>query len=598
MTIDLSQFRNPVYHFRGPSTFSSPYKITDEALINYGVARELFGSTSITISPGYTFNVKDYQYVVGRDESGNMEVGMYFLPVSDNSFVPDYTGKPVAGSQVVDDYIRSKMGIDPGDEIYALISYMHPELSSGTIAELSQTEKNTLGFTHLGAYLGNGMTSNSPVAYHNHRFGCAKGGVVGANYGYPCNIHIVSLNGVDQKVFNRNCQLVDLIVGHGLQFPGDYQNSMFMPVYINAALMYYRDWLMQEDYLFNDPTWYFYCAANKLTILNIACNLPHNQNSFQEIFGQIEGCKLWNQFLIRYTNVTGYSFDYFPGLETDFIPLWKLEGLQSSDIIPFTIEQFKAYDRHRREGTTYNGPKPTLSPKAVICNAQSTADILHEFIQIYGDPYDAEPLSTIAVIWGFMQTVVQRLGISKRQYLEITLIVFQQLMYEDARVKAAANPTTDWMTNSWFWETYNVLITLFGGIGNASSSEQNINGILSIVQKEMDASEVAEIHTTQDITNHEMLAVFSLLKVISKWDIIMKDGTISKEDAYEEYIKSVEVVLETAEQFVVTNPLKIQYNVLPAVFHLISNALYNKNPLVSIQTICTAVDITEIQLKN
>jgi len=599
MSVIPPDYRNPVYHFRGQSTFGSPYTITDAALKAYGVSRDLFGSTTIVITQNDLFNVKDYQYAVAKDGNGNVTaVGMYFLPVSDNSFVIDTNGNPVAGSQMVDDYIRSKSGLGPNDDIYALISYMHPELNYGTITALSQTDKNTLGFTHMGAYLGKGITSNSPVAYHDHRFGCAWGGVINTDYGYPCNIHIVGLKGVNQNVFNRNCQLVDLLVGHGLEFPGNYQASMFRPVFVNAALMYYRDWLMQEDYLMNDPTWYFYCAANKLTVLNIACNLPHNQKSFQEVYGETEGATLWQQFLNRYTNATGFDFYYYPNMETDFTPLWKQEGLSPADITPFTIDQYNAYDSHRRVGTPYNGPAPALPPKAVVCDAQSTADIIYEFIQIYADPYDAGPLTTIGVLWGWMTPVLQRTGIPELEYLKYTLGISQLLAYEYARISAATTPAPTWQNSQWFWATYNILVTIFGGTGNATGSQQDIQQIQSLIDQDMKADELAKLAASSTPPTAEMLAVYTLLNVTEKWSTIMAGGVISQQDAYDEFMQSAKVIFDEAEGIVVSSPDKIQYNILPAAFNLISNGLYSKNDLVNVETICTAVDISEMQLKK
>jgi hypothetical protein len=595
-------YRNAVYHFRGHSTYNSPYTLTDEALKNYGVTRELFGTTTVQVSQGVQFNVKDYQYIIARDANGNpTEVGMYFLPVSDNSSVPDCNGNMVSCGQVIDDFIRMKSGLGPNDDIYALISYMHPEISSGTIAQLSQTEKAQLGFTHMGAYLGNGVTSNSPVAYHQHRFGCAWGGVIGTNYGYPCNVHIVSLQGVEQGVLNRNCQLVDLLVSHGLEFPGDYQNSIFRPDFINAALMYYRDWLMQEDYLMTDTSWYFYCAANKLTVLNIALNLPHNEKAFQEVYGETEGSNLWKQFLLRYTNATGFDFYYYPGMETDFIPLWKQQGLQPSDIVPFTIEQYNEYDRHRRKGTSYNGPMPVMPPAAVVCSAQATADIIYEFIQIYADPYDAGPLSTVAVLWGFMPPVLQRTGISETEYLNYTLVIFQLLVYSDARANAAAVPAESWSQSQWFWGTYQALVTIFGGSAKttaaSASVQHNTTAVNALVAQDLKLDSVVA-QTINQPPNPQMLAVFSLLKVILQWDEIMKGGVISAADAYVEFMQAAQAPFHEAEGVVVTKPKKIQYNILPAAFNVISNGLYSKNDLVNIETICTAVDVSELELKK
>ena len=596
MAKTLSDYRNPVYHFRGPSTFPGPYIITDAALKNYGVSRELFGSTTIIVSDAVQFNVKDYQYPIATDADGNVtEVGMHILPVSNNSFVPDASGNPVPGSQMVDNLIRQEMGIGVSDMIYALISYMHPELNNGTIAALSQTDKAQLGFTHLGAYIGNGITTNSPVAYHFQRFGCDP--LPGTDYGYPCNIHIVGLKGVDQAVFNRNCNLVDLLVSHGLEFPGDYTNSMFRPEYINAALMYYRDWLMQEDYLRNDPTWYFYCAANKLTVLNIACNLPHNPNAFQEVYGDEAGLQLWQQFLNRYTNVTGFDFYYYPGLQTDFVPLWKQQGLTAADIQPFTIDQYNGYDAYRRLGTAYNGPTPTLPPLAVVCAPQSTADFISEFEQIYADFYDAGALSSIGVIRGFMTPVLQRTGLPESEYISYSLTLFQKMCYSEARASAAATVTPDWTTNTWFWTSYFTLVTIFGGtVTSATPTAQDIATIQGLLAQKLTNDQIAEQSAPLQTINPQLLATYALLHTINNWDKIMQDGMIPRDEAYIEYMESQLRLFKSAEGVVVTDPSKIQYNVLPATFNLITNGMYTKNDFITIKTICTAVDVSEIEL--
>jgi hypothetical protein len=394
---------------------------------------------------------------------------------------------------------------------------------------------------------------------------------------------------------------VDLLVSHGLEFPGNYQDSIFRPDFINAALMYYRDWLMQEDYLMTDTSWYFYCAANKLTVLNIALNLPHNEKAFQEVYGETEGSSLWAQFLNRYTNATGFDFYYYPEMETDFVPLWKQEGLQPSDIIPFTIEQYNEYDKHRRKGTIYNGPAPVMPPNAVVCSAQATADIVNEFIQIYADPYDAGPLSTVAVLWGFMTPVLQRTGISEEEYLYYTLKIFQLLVYSDARVNAAIVPAKNWSESQWFWGTYQALITIFGGAppaANNALAQDNIATVDALVEQDLQINSVVAQTINNPSPNAPMIAVFSLLNVILQWDAIMNGGVISAADAYVEFMQAAQAPFQEAEQMVVTKRDKIQYNILPAAFNVISNGLYGKNDLVNIETICTAIDVSEIELKK
>jgi len=616
MNPSLNDFRNPVYHFRGNSTFPSPYEITPEALALYDVTADLFGSTTIIISPSIQYNVKDYQYVLSRDVNGNVkEVGMYFLPVSDDSSVPDSNGNMVPAGQVVDDWIRKKTGLKPTDPIYALISYMHPEENKGTLQELSAPNmvKTQLGFTHMGAYLGNAITSNSPSAYHNHRFGCAWGGVLNTKYGYPCNIHTVHVKGIDQAMFNQNCQLVDLILGDGIEFPGNYQSSMFRPVFINAALMFYKDWLNQETYLLTDTSWYFYCAANKLTVLNIAANLPHNQQAFQEVYGEKEGIKLWNQFLVRYTNATGFPFSYYPNQETDFIPLWKQQGLTPAEIIPLTKNQYDEYDAHRRTGSPYSGPTPIMPPTAVVCSPQETADVINEFIQIYADPLDAGPITTIGVLAFFMAPITQRLGITELDYLTYTVGIFQKLVYEDAKVNAAITPNPNWENSAWFLSTFQTLVALFSqaptnandttnssaaALAPQTTSQQAVALVNQLIEQKLTVEAFVSQNITAFPTKPQLLAGYSMIPVVLNWSTLQQQGPISSEAAYVEFMQSSEADFLKAENLVVTSATGIQYNIMPAAFNLISNGLYSANELVTIETICTAIDIKELQLKK
>ena len=606
MPSELDKYRNPIYHFRGPSSFPGPYAMKEESLQQYNVTAELFGSTTIIVTDNIQFNVKDYQYAISRDENDNVtEVGMYLIPVSDDTSVPDSTGKMVPAGQVIDDFIRNKAKLKPTDPIYALISYMHPEENSGTLEQLcgDGMVKTQLGFTHMGAYLGNAITSNSPAAYHNHRFGCSWGGVLHTNYGYPCNIHTVSIKGIDQAIFNQNCQLVDLLLGNGIEFPGNYQSSMFRPVFINAALMFYKDWLYQETYLLQDSSWYFYCAANKLTVLNIACNLPHNPASFKEVYGEKEGEALWNQFLLRYTNATGFPFDYYPNQQTNFTPLWKQQGLTPQQILPFTKDQYDAYDDYCKTGAPYSGPIPVLPPTAVICSPQQTADVINEFIQIYADPYDAGSLTTIGVLAAFMNPITQRLGITPMSYLSYTVGLFQKLVYSDA-MQFAADPTKlGWDKSPWFQATYATLVKMFSAGQSKQPSPNNVATIdialiQDIVKEQMSVDAFVAKNIDSFPSQPALLASFCMLTVVINWNEIQQSPMLSKEEAYIQFMQASEADFLKAEHLVVTSKTGIQDNILPAAFNLISNGLYKSNELVKIETICTAVDVKELQLKE
>ena len=72
-------YRNPIFHDAGKSTYAGDFELTDQALKNYKIARDKFGSTEVILPNGASFVVKDYQY---RLADGS--VGMHFVPVSNN----------------------------------------------------------------------------------------------------------------------------------------------------------------------------------------------------------------------------------------------------------------------------------------------------------------------------------------------------------------------------------------------------------------------------------------------------------------------------------------------------------------------------------
>merc|ERR1711991_1027132 len=75
------------------------------------------------------------------------------------------------------------------------------------------------------------------------------------------------------------------------------------PSNLKITLQFYRDWLKGESYLRNDDTWKTYCAEHVTIITNCALNIPQNLKSYQEIWGDAEGSKLYElareQFLAK-----------------------------------------------------------------------------------------------------------------------------------------------------------------------------------------------------------------------------------------------------------------------------------------------------------
>ena len=150
---------------------------------------------------------------------------MRFFPVNEYGTVIGADGKEAWGSELVDTFIRERMKLGSNDPLYAFIYFIHPEFNKNTVQGFAQTEKIEMGITHMGAYYGQGITSNSPPLYHHRTWG-VKGEVFN-NFGYPCNLVMISLDGVDQAMLNKNFILTDKFINYGIRFPKDYKNSRF-----------------------------------------------------------------------------------------------------------------------------------------------------------------------------------------------------------------------------------------------------------------------------------------------------------------------------------------------------------------------------------
>src|SRR5688500_2024775 len=109
------------------------------------------------------------------DESGDGMVydaeGPYFNYPPEPVAIPG--GKQVVGSEEVDKFIRKTMGWEENDEdapIFAAMVFTHPEEHRMGLVDLFKNSlKSENGHTHLGAYIGKGMTRNSPYLYHDQK---------------------------------------------------------------------------------------------------------------------------------------------------------------------------------------------------------------------------------------------------------------------------------------------------------------------------------------------------------------------------------------------------------------------------------------------
>ncbi len=99
--------------------------------------------------------------------------------------------------------------------IAAYIVYCHPEYwkSQGLEALMSNELGTERKCTHMGLYVGNGKTLNSPQTYH---------GNVWQTRGYPAHVIIPVLKGVKQNVLSQSIHNKMAVTNDAVAFPGDY----------------------------------------------------------------------------------------------------------------------------------------------------------------------------------------------------------------------------------------------------------------------------------------------------------------------------------------------------------------------------------------
>jgi hypothetical protein len=584
----MNSGRNKVLHGRQPSVYEGDYQITDEALKRYDVSRDKFGTTQVNITEiNRSFNVKDYQYVLD-----NGAVGMRFIPVNDYGTIKTPDGKEIYASQLVDDYIREVLNLKPGDQIYSYIYYIHPELNKGTLSEFAVNDKNEMGITHMGAYFGHGLTTNSPSLYH-----LRKWGVKGPEFGYPCNLMVISMDGVDQAMLNKNLALTDTFLNYGVRFPVDYKHSFFRPVDINTALMFYRDWIMEKDYLKTDTTWFTYCAAHKTLVTTVGLNLPHNKKSFMEIYGEKEGAEFYDIFVSSYFGIFGLEFIADNHADTDFEPLWKKEGLTPEQIRPFTIEEYNAYDTARREGKldSFKGFRPLKPTQATGWGPQFAADVIFDFVEAYADFIDAGAVVSCSVIMKYSEIVDDRMGISIVEYLMNAMPIIETFMQADAMIYAPSEPNPDYEKSPYYIKSFAALYVGFGG------DQKDIPAILNEFKDlEKYEGKLKEFiaFLIENKMKPELLAWWALWKVRQNWSSLISKPNATPLEAYDWLKSTVYDKFEESRDIVAPTSTGIQFNTPPAIAHMIGIGMFAKNEHIQMKTICTVMDHSELEPKK
>jgi hypothetical protein len=545
-----------ILHFKGPTTMEGA-KLKPEVLAGAykGISAEKFGTTDVLLPQAdgsmKPVNVRDMQY-----DLGNGKVGMHLIAVKD--------GDP-AGSKQMDDHLRARMGLGPNDPIFSLISYLHPEEHSGDMKALGTTMMKTEGgTTHLGAYIGGGRTTNSPENYHESSWNVK---------GYPANVQMVSLQGVPQGELNKNLVAADTVLNKGVQFPSDYKNDVLKTVDLNTTLQFYRDWIKDEPYLKTDPQWATYCAEHKTISTNIGLNVPHNLESFKEIFGA-EGAQLFDEFKAKFKAANGREFTADD--ETRFEPLWKKEGLSAAQIAPLSKAQHDAYQAARFDGSlangTFAGPRPLAAGRGMAWRPETTADLVKNFMETYANFKDVGGYASAATIMGFKDVVGPRMGIDDKKYFETAAPILNKIMVAEAMARAPGDAAG---LTAWTEKAAASLYVAFGGkpadFGPAGTVDQARMGLAKMCMQGV-ASAGSQISQMATQPADKRAAV-----------------------AYGWMRGAIETDLENARRVAVTSPSKTEMYSPPAVTNRVANGLVESSKFVSIKVIATAVDASEVQ---
>lgn len=546
---------NPI-HFTGTPTFEGATLKADALSGAYkGVDPKKFGMTEVKLpqpdGSTKTVTVRDMHY-----DLGNGKVGMNLIPVKDND---------PAGNKQMDDFLRKKMDLKPGEPIYTLISYIHPEEHSGDLKQLgTEMVKTEMGTTHLGAYLGAGRTTNSPENYHQSTW---------AVKGYPANVQMVSLQGVPQGELNKNLLAADTVLNKGVKFPPDYKNDVFKTTDLNTTLQFYRDWIKDEPYLKTDPQWATYCAEHKTIATNIGLNVPHNEESFKEIFGA-EGPELFQKFKTKFEEANRRPFTAAD--ETHFEPLWKKEGLTAKQIKPMTHAEHDAYTAARFNGSvangTYTGPVPLPPGKGMAWRPEATSDLVKNFMETYASFKDVGGYASAATILGFKDVIGPRMGIDDKTYIGTAMPILNKIMVAEAMARAPGDPAA---LAQWTEKAAAGLYLAFGGkpadLAPGGTPDPAKMGLAKMCLQGVAQAgpQIAQMASQPADKRNDL--------------------------AYGWMRGAVESDLEKARMVAVSDPGKTEMYSPPAITNRVATGIQPGNPFVSIKVIATAVDASEVQ---
>jgi hypothetical protein len=488
-------------------------------------------------------------------------MGMRFVPVSDEETVtlPDETS--AAGSTIIDSYLRHEMRLRPEDPIYALLNWIRPDEHSMDLYQLPLSRKIRMSHEHFADYLGEGRTSHVlPRKSHwkaksplDHKWYVSR---------HPVNVHIISLHGVPQPILNRNAHIVDTILATAGRSPEGTEKVSCRTIDINTTLQFYRDTIRQEEYL-QELSWYTNCAVHKTVVINVLLNVPHNERSFQEIFGQ-DGASLWLDFKQRYKEISGKEFG--PDDETDFIPLWKLTGLSASAIQPLSLGEYNTYQAAIAEKWVdeHTGRRPVEPGMGLAWPLETIVDLISTFMNIYVSFQDVGGIVAAGELIMLRHLLTARLGITEEVYLDLVSPIIVKLLVAHYLMQSIAD-------SSRFGDASAELSTLVKEV-----EDQYLLGEKPLIEKLIDKCVATAKEEIADLPEEH----------------------VSAEGAADWLRKALIPTLDDLRTNIVARNVNTGFFSSPCIVHKISLGIHPKSPFVSIRTVCTAVDQAELSLRS
>jgi hypothetical protein len=278
---------------------------------------------------------------------------------------------------------------------------------------------------------------------------------------------------------------------------------------------------------------------------------------------------------------------------TDFTPLWKQQGLTPAQIKPFILTEYLAWDIARLGGTlkSYPGFKPLPVGAGLPWAAQMNADLVYYFVQTYADFIDAGPIAFTATVFGLAGPVCERAKFPILQYLFEAMPIAQQAMRANATINAPSVPGSDYRTSPWYHTTFATLYAALGG--RPADAEAK----LAVLEGDTAGPSLWQ-KLTSAVDNElepDVLAWLALDKVRTDWTAIMAAGQQPLGQGYDAFMAAIQADFQKARDLVVHNPSGIQFNTSPPILHMIITGMYPCAPQVTVRTIATIMNYTEME---